>query len=213
MNETEVLKLRKPSENDFYSVEDFNHNMDILEEDAAKRITTVRVCGDIDSVASLTHSSGLYTKTVTEHADTLKDGTPVKYNYAEFKLPCGGHASITHVVNGNKHSQTCVLVDGNTEWIISHTMTSYHHPLSKAPDNFFVENKNFSFLNDRGVFCRITKMTLSEIQAVESEFDYAEDYKNFLWHAVRTGMITAEEYATATGEEYPSLCPFRVTQY
>lgn len=213
MNETEVLKLRKPAENDFYSVEDFNHNMDLLEEDAAKRITTVRVCGDIDSIASLTHSSGFYTKTVTEHADTLKDGTPVKYNYAEFILPCGGHASITHVVNGNKHGNTYVLVDGNTEWIISHKMTTHFHPLAKAPDNFYAENKNFSFVNDRGVLCIVPKMTLSEIQEKESAFDYAEDYKHFLWHAVRTGMITADEYATATGEEYPTICPLRVTQY
>lgn len=213
MNETEVLKLRKPAENDFYSVEDFNHNMDLLEEDAAKRITTVRICGDIDSIASLTHSSGFYTGTVTEHADTLKDGTPVKYNYAEFKLPCGGHVSITHVVNGNQHSPTYVLVDGSTEWIISHKMTSYHHPLSKAPDNYYAEAKNFSYVGSNRVLYNVHKMTLEEIQEQESNFLYAEDYKNFVWHAVRTGMITAEEYATATGEEYPSICPLRVTQY
>ena len=36
METTDILKLKKPSQNDFYNVNDFNANMDILEAEAAK---------------------------------------------------------------------------------------------------------------------------------------------------------------------------------
>ena len=36
METTDILKLKKPSQNDFYNVNDFNDNMDILEAEAAK---------------------------------------------------------------------------------------------------------------------------------------------------------------------------------
>ena len=37
METTDILKLKKPSQNDFYNVNDFNANMDVLEAEAAKR--------------------------------------------------------------------------------------------------------------------------------------------------------------------------------
>lgn len=36
------------------------------------------------------------------------------------------------------------------------------------------------------------------------------DAKNELWHAVRIGMITAANYKTITGEDYPNIPPTRV---
>lgn len=36
------------------------------------------------------------------------------------------------------------------------------------------------------------------------------DAKNELWHAVRIGMITAANYKTITGEDYPNIPPVRV---
>lgn len=212
MNETEVLKLRKPAENDFYSVEDFNHNMDLLEENEAKKITTVCVFGDLGSTVNLSHGSGSYVGTVEEHTDTNENGTTVTRSYAKFVLPRGGKTEITHIVSGNKHEVEWILNDGGTEYIISHTTTIHTSPLSRVPNDFFAEHKNYAYTDDNCSVCILRKQTLSELQETRSKFDYEEDYKNHLWHATRTGMITADEYATATGEEYTSVPPLRVTQ-
>ena len=205
MTETEILGLRKPAGSDYFSVEDFNHNVDVLETSAQSKVTTLRVCGDLNSAALVIHSSGSYAGNSVEHDD---GGT-----YAEFILPCGGHVDITHIVNGIKHSRELVLVEGSTEWVVTHQMTVYDSPLARAPDDYFSTSKNFSYVGRNRVLYCISKQTLEELQAIETDFTYAEDYKNHLWHATRTGMITAEEYATATGEEYTNVPPHRITQY
>ena len=98
MIETDVLKLRKPAENDFYSVEDFNHNMEILEKKAASKIVTLRVCADLDTTVAVSHSSGIYSAVSTVHTEEYEG--KVTDTYAEFILPEGGETTVLYTFNG-----------------------------------------------------------------------------------------------------------------
>lgn len=201
MTETEILKLRRPAGCDFYSVDDFNHNMDILEAAAQARVTTLRVCGDLNSAVLVIHSSGSYAGTVTEHSD--------EQAYAEFVLPCGGHVDITHIVSGKKFERIESLIDGKTEWIVSHRMTVYHSILAKVPDGYFSTNTSILVCDQNGVGKFIQKTDMATFQ---TGYTADLDHQNELWHAVRTGMITASDYETITGETYPTAPPVRVEQ-
>jgi len=200
MTETEILKLKRPAGSDFYSVDDFNRNVDLLEAAAKSKVTTLRVCGDLNSAALVLHSSGSYTGTVVEHDDG--------HAYAEFVLPCGGHVDITHVANGEKHSRIEILIDGNTEWIISHHMTVYHSILAKVSDGYFADASSIIIYDD-GIGRVIQK---TDVETFQEGYVADLDHQNELWHAVRTGMITAADYATITGDEYPTTPPTRVEQ-
>ena len=201
MTESEILGLRKPAGSDYFSIEDFNHNVDVLEASAQSKVTTVRVFGDLNSAVLLIHSSGSYSGTVVEHDDG--------HAYAEFVLPCGGHVDITHIVSGEKHSRVDIVIDGNTEWIISHKMTVYHSILSRVPDGYFNNNKSIIISENNGVGNVIAKVDVATFQE-----GYVADveHQNELWHAVRTGMITSDDYATITGEAYPSAPPIKIEQ-
>jgi len=201
MTETEILKLKRPAGSDFYTVDDFNHNVDILEAAAKSKVTTLRVCGDLNSAALVVHSSGSYAGTVVEHDDG--------HTYAEFILPCGGQTDITHIVNGAKHSRNENLFDGTTEWIISHKMTSYHSILAKVPDGYFTDNDSILISEKNGVGSVIAKTDMATFQ---NGYVADLDHQNELWHAVRTGMITSADYVTITGEAYPTAPPTRVEQ-
>lgn len=64
METTDILKLKKPSQNDFYNVNDFNANMDILEGEAAKaksRQATLLVHAPAGYSIEVVHQSGSYT--------------------------------------------------------------------------------------------------------------------------------------------------------
>lgn len=202
MTETEILRLKKPSASDFYSVADFNHNVDALESIAQAKVTTLRVCGDLNSAVLVIHSSGSYAGTVTEHSDD-------EHAYAEFVLPCGGHVDITHIVGGKKFEKIENLIDGKTEWIISHQMIAYHSILAKVPDGYFSTSTSIVVCDHNGVGKVIKKTNMATFQ---TGYTADLDHKNELWHAVRTGMLTASNYATITGETYPTTPPMRVEQ-
>ena len=201
MTETEILGLRRPAGSDYFSVDDFNHNVDVLEGAAQAKVTTLRVSGDLNSAVLVIHSSGSYSGTIVEHEDGHK--------YAEFVLPCGGDADITHVVNGVKNSKNITLVEGQTEWYVFHKMTIHHSILARVPDGYF-NTENSIALDRDGVVGTIAKVDMKTFQA---GYTADLDHQNELWHAVRTGMITAADYKTITGEAYPTAPPTRVEQY
>lgn len=207
MNVTDVLKLRKPAENDFYSVGDFNNNMDILEAEAAGRIVTLRIEADENSTVAVSHSSGTYSGTATQHTETQDDGASVTRTYAEFTLPRGGNASFMFTSGGHSFCNSADLMDGALEWIIGNHMTVYQSILAKVPDNHFKSNNSFQFADDAGIVKNIVKVDFDTLQ---SGYTADLDHKNELWHAVRCGMITSTQYQTITGDEYPSTPPTRV---
>ena len=68
METTDILKLKKPSQNDFYNVNDFNANMDILEGEAAKaksRQATLLVHAPAGYSIEVVHQSCAYTAVST----------------------------------------------------------------------------------------------------------------------------------------------------
>lgn len=207
MNVTDVLKLRKPAENDFYSVGDFNHNMDILEAEAAGRIVTLRIEADENSTVAVSHSSGTYSGTATQHTESQDDGTSVTRIYAEFMLPRGGKASFMFTSGGHSFCDSANLMDGALEYIIGSHMTVYQSVLAKVPDNYFKSKSNFEFANEAGIVQIITKVGFDTLQ---SGYTADIDHQNELWHAVRCGLITSAQYQTITGTAYPSTPPTRV---
>ena len=89
METTDILKLKKPSQNDFYNVNDFNANMDILEGEAAKaksRQATLLVHAPAGYSIEVVHQSGSY---------TAVSNTVGKDAYATLTLPFGGPVSIS----------------------------------------------------------------------------------------------------------------------
>lgn len=207
MTETEVLKLRKPAESDFYSVGDFNHNVDILENIAANRIVTLRVCADLNSTVAVSHSSGIYTAEATGHVENNgENGGAVTRTYAEVLLPCGGKTTILYTSGGRSFNSSPVLVDGMTEYITAQHMTVYHSILAKVPDGYFLSKNSILIADENGVGGYLEKVSF---ETLLGGYTADLDHKNELWHAVRCGMITTAQYQTITGKTYPSTPPTR----
>ena len=212
MTETEILKLKKPAPNDYYSVEDFNENMDKLEAQAAvekSKSVILRVFADLNSVVAVSHRSGTYSGIATQHTDYQEDGTSQARTYAEFLLPHGGNTNIMFTAGGYSFCSEFCLIDGKEEWIIGSHQTIYHSILARVPDNYFADKDNSCIVisDKNGVGQVINKASFSTLQ---SGYIADLDHKNELWHAVRCGMITSDQYQVITGETYPSTPPTRV---
>ena len=129
METTDILKLKKPSQNDFYNVNDFNANMDILEAEAAKakaRQATLLVHAPAGYSIEVVHQSGSY---------TAVSNTVGKDAYATLTLPFGGPVTISYCKDGQiKHTEGDCVEDGVTIHIIlSDELTIYESPLSAVP--------------------------------------------------------------------------------
>lgn len=202
MIETDVLKLREPAENDFYSVEDFNHNMEILEKKAASKIVTLRVCADLDTTVAVTHSSGIYSAISTVHEEEY-EGKLID-TYAEFILPEGGEVTAIYISGGSQFTQTVSVIDGNHEWFMAGECEKICFSLlARVPDNHFQSHNSFQFVKDGKV------MSISKTDFATFQSGYSDDaaHKSELWDAVRCGMITSSQYQTITGEAYPEYRP------
>lgn len=202
MTETEILKLKKPAENDYYNVQDFNDNMDKLEAAAAEekaKAVVLRIFADEQSEVAVMHSTGVHTGKATRHAGTDATSNGI---YVEFDLPCGGDATFMCVVDGVTHKYDVNLVDGSLEVVMCLSSAVYQSVLAKVPAGFFNNNDTFGFTDDAGVVQLISKVSFEKFQ---SGYTATTDCKNELWHAVRCGMITAAQYKTITGEEYPEI--------
>ena len=133
METTDILKLKKPSQNDFYNVNDFNANMDILEAEAAKakaRQATLLVHAPAGYSIEVVHQSCVYTAVSTAVGNDA---------YATIVLPFGGCATINFRQNTQTENVKCTLVedliaDGKTTHIIlSDELIIYESPLSAVP--------------------------------------------------------------------------------
>ena len=133
METTDILKLKKPSQNDFYNVNDFNDNMDILEAEAAKakaRQATLLVHAPAGYSIEVVHQSCAYTAVSTAVGNDA---------YATIVLPFGGCATINFRQNTQTEDVKCTLVedliaDGRTTHIIlSDDLIAYQSPLSAIP--------------------------------------------------------------------------------
>lgn len=98
METTDILKLKKPSQNDFYNVNDFNANMDILEAEAAKakaRQATLLVHAPVGYSIEVVHQSCAYVeifclcsqslRTISRKCHAFVFPSKSEYNPAQFK--------------------------------------------------------------------------------------------------------------------------------
>lgn len=216
METTDILKLKKPSQNDFYNVNDFNANMDILEGEAAKaksRQATLLVHAPAGYSIEVVHQSGSY---------TAVSNTVGKDAYATLTLPFGGPVTISYCKDGQiKHTEGDCVEDGVTIHIIlSDELTIYESPLSAVPAGTYAAGGPCAPGGASGyvvTFCgkahTIERKSFDEFKTGYSKISDSNkklDAKNELWHAVRIGMITAVDYKTITGEDYPNIPPTRV---
>lgn len=215
-----ILKLKKPSQNDFYNVNDFNANMDILEGEAAKaksRQATLLVHAPAGYSIEVVHQSCAYTAVSTAVGNDA---------YATIVLPFGGCATINFRQNTQTEKVKCTLVedliaDGRTTHIIlSDDLIAYQSPLSAIPAGTYAAGGPCApggasgyVVTFRGKSHTIKRTSFDEFKTGYSKISDANkklDAKNELWHAVRIGMITAANYKTITGEDYPNIPPVRV---
>lgn len=220
METTDILKLKKPSQNDFYNVNDFNANMDILEGEAAKaksRQATLLVHAPAGYSIEVVHQSCAYTAVSTAVGNDA---------YATIVLPFGGCATINFRQNTQTEKVKCTLVedliaDGRTTHIIlSDDLIAYQSPLSAIPAGTYAAGGPCApggasgyVVTFRGKSHTIERTSFDEFKTGYSKISDANkklDVKNELWHAVRIGMITAANYKTITGEDYPNIPPVRV---
>lgn len=215
METTDILKLKKPSQNDFYDVNDFNANMDTLEAEAAKakaRQATLLVHAPAGYSIEVAHQSGSYT------ADSNTVGNDA---YAAFSLPFGGPVTINYFKDGQiKHTEVGCVEDGSTTQIIlSDDLIVHQSPLSAIPAGIYAAGglcapgkASGYVVNFGGEAHTVGRTSFDEFKAGYSKISDANkklDAKNELWHAVRIGMITDVNYKTITSEDYPNIPPVR----
>lgn len=207
MDNTKKLNLQLPAGTDYVDIEVLNENFRKIDDSASSLEVTLRVEADENTVVAVSHSSGTYSGTSTQHTETRDDGTSITRIYAEFKLPCGGDATFMYTVDGKNFCDSACLMNGAVEWIMCGHTTIHHSILVKVPDNYFKSNTNFQFVDDAGIIQNIRKVDFNTLQ---SGYTADLDHQNELWHAVRCGLITSAQYKTITGDTYPSVPPTRV---
>lgn len=129
METTEILNLKKPSENDFYDVKDFNDNMDKLEAEAAKakgRQVTLLVHAPAGYTVKVAHQSGSY---------TAVSNTVGKDEYAALVLPFGGPVTINCCQDEEikRTIEDCIEDGGTIHIMIAPELTAYMSPLAAVP--------------------------------------------------------------------------------
>lgn len=205
---------------DYANVNDFNANMDILEAEAAKakaRQATLLVHAPAGYSIEVVHQSCAYTAVSTAVGNDA---------YATIVLPFGGCATINFRQNTQTEDVKCTLVedlivDGRTTHIIlSDDLIAYQSPLSAIPAGTYAAGGPCAPGGASGyvvTFCgkshTIERKSFDEFKTGYSTISDANkklDAKNELWHAARIGMITAVDYKTITGEDYPNIPPTRV---
>lgn len=216
METTEILNLKKPSENDFYDVKDFNDNMDKLEAEAAKakgRQVTLLVHAPAGYTVKVAHQSGSY---------TAVSNTVGKDEYAALVLPFGGPVTINCCQDEEikRTIEDCIEDGGTIHIMIAPELTAYMSPLAAVPTGTYAAGGPCAPGGASGyvvTFCgkshTIERKSFDEFKTGYSTISDANkklDAKNELWHAVRIGMITAVNYKTITGEDYPNIPPTRV---
>lgn len=216
METTEILNLKKPSENDFYDVKDFNDNMDKLEAEAAKakgRQVTLLVHAPAGYTVKVAHQSGSY---------TAVSNTVGKDEYAALMLPFGGPVTINCCQDEEikRTIEDCIEDGGTIHIMIAPELTAYMSPLAAVPTGTYAAGGPCAPGGASGyvvTFCgkshTIERKSFDEFKTGYSTISDANkklDAKNELWHAVRIGMITAVNYKTITGEDYPNIPPTRV---
>lgn len=207
MDNTKKLNLQLPAGTDYVDIEVLNENFRKIDDSASSLEVTLRVEADENTVVAVSHSSGTYSGTSTQHTETRDDGTSITRIYAEFKLPCGGDTTFMYTVDGKNFCDSACLMNGAVEWIMCGHTTIHHSILVKVPDSYFKSNTNFQFVDDAGVIQNIRKVDFNTLQ---SGYTADLDHQNELWHAVRCGLITSAQYKTITGDTYPSTPPTRV---
>lgn len=216
METTEILNLKKPSENDFYDVKDFNDNMDKLEAEAAKakgRQVTLLVHAPAGYTVKVAHQSGSY---------TAVSNTVGKDEYAALMLPFGGPVTINCCQDEEikRTIEDCIEDGGTIHIMIAPELTAYMSPLAAVPTGTYAAGGPCAPGGASGyvvTFCgkshTIERKSFDEFKTGYSTISDANkklDAKNELWHAVRIGMITAVDYKTINGEDYPNIPPTRV---
>ena len=129
METTDILKLKKPSQNDFYNVNDFNANMDILEAEAAKakaRQATLLVHAPAGYSIEVVHQSCAYTAVSTAVGNDA---------YATIVLPFGGCATINFRQNTQTEDVKCTLVEDLIADGRDHVVGSQRKPFFKKSGN------------------------------------------------------------------------------
>lgn len=194
--------------------------MDILEAEAAKakaRQATLLVHAPVGYSIEVVHQSCAYTAVSTAVGNDA---------YATIVLPFGGCATINFRQNTQTEDVKCTLVedliaDGRTTHIIlSDDLITYQSPLSAIPAGTYAAGGPCApggasgyVVTFRGKSHTIKRTSFDEFKTGYSKISDANkklDAKNELWHAVRIGMITAANYKTITGEDYPNIPPMRV---
>lgn len=107
-----------------------------------------------------------------------------------------------------------------THIILSDDLIAYQSPLSAIPAGTYAAGGPCApggasgyVVTFRGKSHTIKRTSFDEFKTGYSKISDANkklDAKNELWHAVRIGMITAANYKTITGEDYPNIPPMRV---
>lgn len=215
METTEILNLKKPSENDFYDVKDFNDNMDKLEAEAAKakgRQVTLLVHAPAGYTVKVAHQSGSY---------TAVSNTVGKDEYAALMLPFGGPVTINCCQDEEikRTIEDCIEDGGTIHIMIAPELTTYMSPLAAVPTGTYAAGGPCAPGKASGyvaTFCgKAYTFRRASFDELRTDYNKASskseklDAKNNLWHAVRVGMITADNYKAITGEDYPDTAPVR----